>query len=303
MAETNIIKTPDLGTPLPSGRTVAFVERFANNFNQLQDILNITNLTVAKNGIVQTQKFEVTRPEGDAGQGIVPEGDDIPLTHVRRVDGRLITVPLRKYRKAVTVEEVMRVGYPTAVNKSDLAVMNDISKDIDSDFFKFFGTDAVDLGTAETLQAAFGKMWGNVNKAFNTIGKTVVFVNPIDAGNYLGAAAIENGQSVGFGLTLLTQFTNVNVVVKNSVPEGTIYGTAAENLGIAIPELTDDVRQLFNDKRVYTDAKGLMFAAENSETKNATGETLILTGSTIFAEVTDGVFKLTLSEPATEPVV
>ena len=301
-AEKNLIKTPDLGTPV-TPRTVAFVEQFANNFNNLAKNLNVFNVIKAKNGIVIPQKFVATLPDGDAARGIVAEGEEIPLTHVKRVDADPIKVALRKHRLAVTVEEVMRVGYNTAVNRTSETVMDKISEDMDGDFYKFFDSDAVDLGAVGTLQEAFGLVWGNVNKAFNTVGKSVIFVNPIDAGKYLGSAAIENGQAVGFGLTLLTNFTNVTVVVRNSVPEGTYYATAEKNINVAVPELDDEVRQLFNDKRVYTDENNLMIAVENSETKNATGETLILSGATFFPEVTNGVFKGTFSAPVESPTV
>lgn len=297
MAETNIIKTPDLGNAVDA-RTIDFVEQFSDKVTRLKELLNLTNVINVKNGKIQTSKFTVTPPSGDAGKGIVPEGDDIPLTHVKKEPGREIVVPLRKYRKAVTVEEVNRVGYETAVLRTDKAAMDKISKDVRGDFMTFFATDAVDKGTATNLQQAFGKMWGEVQNAFDGDGKATVFINPLDAGTYLGSAAIENGQSVGFGLTLLTGFTNVNVIIQNTVPQGVIYGTSEGNLNLGKIDLNSDVRQMFNDKPQYTDENGFILAVQESQTRNATSESLLLTGLALFAEVTNGVFKITLAPVA-----
>ncbi|WZU00621.1 hypothetical protein MGH68_13880 [Erysipelothrix sp. D19-032] len=85
---------------------------------KLTESLGITRPLPLKQGNkIQTYKYVVTKATGDAGNGIVGEGEDIPLTHVKRVKDREIEVGFRKYRKAVTMEEVQRIGYDAKSHK------------------------------------------------------------------------------------------------------------------------------------------------------------------------------------------
>lgn len=220
--ETNIIKTPDMGV----ARDIDFVERFSLSLTKLTEALGITKPMPIKQGNkIVTYKFVVTKAAGAAANGIVPEGEDIPLTHVKRVKDREIEVGFRKYRKAVTMEEVQRVGYGMAVTKSDKQVLGLMQKNIRTDFFDHLATAPTKLNAA-SLQDAFGKAWGKLNSIFEDYGdfQIVQFINPEDAGDYLGESAISNGASVGFGLTLLKDYTGAGIVLTNaSVPRGTVF--------------------------------------------------------------------------------
>ena len=151
-AEDNLIKTPDMGV----AKDIDFVERFAASLIKLTESLGITRPLPLKQGNkIQTYKYVVTKATGDAGNGIVGEGEDIPLTHVKRVKDREIEVGFRKYRKAVTMEEVQRIGYDAAVTKSDNQVLGLMQKNVRTDFFDFLATAPTKL-KATGLQATFG---------------------------------------------------------------------------------------------------------------------------------------------------
>lgn len=291
MAEKNLIKTPDLGAV----NAIDFVNVFGGKIDKLRELLGVTRPFPLKQGnIVRTYNFNVDLAEGD---GIVPEGDDIPLSHVSRVPGEDITVDFRKYRRAVSIEEVHRVGYETASNKVDRALLAEIQKEIRKGFITNLDKNPTDLGTATDLQDAFAKAWGNVEDVFDgEADETVVFINPLDAGNYLGSAVIENGQSVGFGLTLLSNFTNVRVFINNSVPKGTVYATAANNLNLAYIDGNGETSRMFHGKNVYKDDLGLINYVKDDNTTNLTEQASIYLGITLFAEVLNGVFKLSLGE-------
>lgn len=291
-AEPNIIKTPDLGAVA----AIDFVEQFGYSITQLQKALGVTRPQPLRQGNkIAMYKFTVTKPaNADAAKGIVGEGEDIPLTHVSRALDREVTVPFRKYRKAVTIEEVQRVGYDRAVNDTDTQVLRSIQKDVRNDFFTFLGTAPTDIGSVDGLQQSFGKIWGKVTALFDDEVPVIVFINPEDAGDYLGNAVIENGQAVGFGLTLLKGFTNVTVFINNSVPKGQVYGTAQDNLNIAYIDANGETSKLFQGKPITTDETGLIALVKDDNTTNLTAQSTIYTGTVLFAEVVDGVVKATL---------
>lgn len=293
MPENNIIKTPDMGTVA----AVDFVEQFGHSITKLQEALGVTRLTgLSQGNKLQTYKYVVTKPtDEDAAKGIIAEGEDVPLTHVKRELDKEIEVSFRKYRKAVTMEEVQRVGYEVAVAESDAQVQREIQKDTRRDFFNFLGTAPTTIGSVAGLQESFGKLWGKVTDIFDDEVGVIVFINPIDAGNYLGDAVITNGQSVGFGLTLLTGFTNVRVLVNNSVPQGSVYATAENNLNIAYLNTNGEAAKVFEGKPVITDETGLIGLVKDDNTTNFTNQSSIFTGLTIFAEVTNGVVKATIA--------
>lgn len=292
MPENNLIKTPDLGAV----NAIDFVEQFAYSIKNLQQALGITRIHALSQGNkIQTYKFTVTKPtDGEAAKGKVAEGEDIPLTHVSRVKDKDYSVELRKYRKAVTAEEIQRVGYEMAVANTDREVVRSIQKDVRKEFFDFLATAPTDLGKVATLQESFGKVWGKINDVFDDDMDIIVFVNPLDAGSYLGNAVIQNGQSVGFGLTLLSDFTGITVMVNNSVPQGTVYATAKDNLNLAYIDTNGEISKLFVNKTVTTDQTGLIGIVEDDNTVNLTNQSTIFTGVTLFSEVANGVVKATI---------
>lgn len=297
MPEKNIIQTPDMGTV----EAVDFVNKFSENLKKLQEALGITRPQPMKQGNkIRTYKFVVTKPTDDDGKEIDPasigEGEDIPLTHVKRVLDKEYEVGFQKWRKAVTIEEVQRVGYEMACEKTDAKVLNMIQKGVRTDFFKYLNTAPTDLGEVAGLQDAFGKSWGKLGSIFDDENAgTIVFINPEDAGEYLGSAVIANGQSVGFGMTLLTGFTNVTVIINNSVPKGSFYSTVADNINLQYIDVHGEASKLFQGKSVVSDELGLIGLVKDDNTTNLTNQSTLFGGIALFAEVTSGVLKGTLA--------
>jgi hypothetical protein len=295
MPEKNIIKTPDMGV----ARDIDFVERFSFSLVKLTEALGITRPLPLKQGNkIQTYKYEITTADGEAANGIVGEGEEIPLTHVKRVPDREIKVGFRKYRKAVTMEEVHRIGYDAAVTKSDSKVLGMMQKNIRTDFFEFLATAPTKL-KAESLQGAFGKAWGKLNTIFEDYGEfqIVQFINPEDAGDYLGEAVIANGQSVGFGLTLLKDFTGAGIVLTNaSVPRGKVYSTAVDNINLMYIDVNGESSKTFEGLPLVTDELGLIALVKQADAKTATTGSTLYNGITLFAEITNGVVETTIEK-------
>lgn len=117
-AEANLIKIPDMG----KANAIDFVNRFGYSIKNLQKVLGISRITKARQGdTFSTSKYVVTMPSGD-----VAEGDTIPLTHVKKEPDKEYKLGFKKYRKAVSMEEVQRVGYEQASITSDREVLKEI---------------------------------------------------------------------------------------------------------------------------------------------------------------------------------
>ncbi len=289
MAE--VIKKADLA----EAQAIDFVGRFGFKVNKLVETLGITNKIPMKVGDkIATYKFNLTEADGAAANGVVAEGTDIPLTHVGREVDKEYPIAFKKYRKAVTIEAVQKYGYDLAVKKTDKEVLNKVQKDIREAFFTMLATSPT-ADTATGLQEAFGKAWGKVNNIFDSDEQVVVFVNPEDAGDYLGTANISNGESVGFGLTLLQGFTNIKAFTLNGVPKGKVYATAVGNLNLAYLDAKGEVSKMFVNKPVFTDETGLIGLVRDDNTTNLTNQSSIFTGIQLFPEIPAGVIEYTLN--------
>lgn len=96
-------------------------------------------------------------------------------------------------------------------------------------------------------------------------------------------------------MTLVGNFVGVTVIADASVPAGTMYATAKDNLNIVAVDPTGEVKKMFAGLPYFTDETGLIGYVKNANTTNATEEALIFTGIYLFAEVTSGVVKATIA--------
>lgn len=286
MADPKLIKTPDMGEV----QAKDFVEKFAESINKLTQALSTARPQAMTQGnTIQMYKFTPDM----AATTQVAEGEDIPLSAIRRTKDRSFTVGFEKVRKAVTIEEVQRVGYDMAVLQSDKRVLREIQKNIRKGFFDFLATAPKDLGAQDGLQQAIAHSIGELQVLFDDDAvETIVFVNPLDAANYLGAADITNGTSVGFGLTLLDNFLGgVQLVMNGSVPKGTFYATVKENINLMHLDTNGESRKLFENKSITTDETGLIAMVRDDNTTNLTNQSTLYWGVKLFPEVANGVMK------------
>ena len=209
-------------------KEIDFVSRFENNWQALVDILGImrpvrkqpgTQLVASKASIVLED-------------GTVAEGDEIPLSQATIVPVTYANIELLKYRKRVTIEAVDKFGAPLAVQKTDDALLNEITGGILEDFYEFAQTGTL-TGTEETFQMALAmavtKAKNKFKKSHLNYGNVVAFVNDIDAGRYLGAAQITTQNRNG--IEYLKDFLGANTVILSAeIPQGTIVATPADNI-------------------------------------------------------------------------
>lgn len=292
MADPKLIKTPDMGEV----QAKDFVEQFSESITKLTQALSTTRPQAMTQGnTIQMYKFTTDM----ASTTTVGEGEDIPLSGVKRTKDRSFTVSFEKARKAVSIEEVQRVGYDMAVQQSDKHILKEIQKKVRKGFFDFLATAPTDLGAQGGLQNAIAQAVGKLQVLFDDDAvDTIVFINPMDAAKYLGAADITNGVSVGFGLTLLNNFLGgITLIENSSVPEGTFYATVKDNINLMYLDTNGESRKLFENKPITTDETGLIALVRDDNTTNLTNQSTLYWGIKIFPEVANGVIKGTLAEP------
>ena len=288
--------------------SIDFVKQFESNVNRLREALGIMRMQpLTKGNTVNIWGDKVIEPTGTAGTddgagGIVNSAVDIPLTEVQRNLDRTIELKWHKYRKVVPWETIQQFGYDQAVLQTDSTMMLQIQNDIRKDLF----SNLTNLSSATTanvtgnLQTALGAAYGKVMDALDgNVDQIVMFANPQDAGDYLGSAVIQNGQSVGFGLTLVEDFMGARLLLNNSIPKGQYIATAVNNLNLAYMPANDaELMQALAGKQTTTGELGLITLVHDINTTNATQQSTVMDAIQMFPEISAGVVKGTISAPA-----
>lgn len=285
--EANLTTMDGLGTI----KSIDFVNRFNYSIQELLEVLAVTRrLPLAQDQKITTYKFTTTKPSTTAG-----EGEIIPLTKVERKKDKEYEVPLNKYRKVTTAEAIRRHGFSASVNDTDNEMLSVIQQDVKADFFTFLAT-APTKQSAATLQMALSTGWAKARNFFKNKGNVtyVSFVNSMDVAKFLGEGTIQVSSSTQYGFTLLKDYLNQNVIVFDDIPEGKVYTTAVENIVFAYQDVASS--ELANAFDLITDPSNLIGTSHSVNKQNATVETLAMNGSTLFAEILDGVVETSIVE-------
>lgn len=265
--------------------SIDHINVLVKGIKSLQELLGITNMKAMGSGnVIKRYKHTVTKQSGK-----VAEGEVIPLSKTTRVALDPITVELRKYRKQTTAEAIQK-NREVALNESDDELMQDARKEIVKDFYDIVngGTGSAKAGTG--LQSAAAQVWGALQVYYEDMDVTpVFFVNPLDVADYLGNAAISS-QTL-FGVRYFENFLGLGTAIVNSrVAQGTVVGTAVENLNGAYVPAGGDTADIFG---LTFDESGLVGMTHGVNTNNASVDSLLLTGVKFYAEDVSGIFKST----------
>lgn len=285
MAEVNLQVQGDFS----KAQSIDFVDRFGSNLSKLVEALGVTRRMPVSNGMtLKTYTSSVTMAADDS----VGEGEVIPLSKVQTVEGPSIELAFKKYRKAASAEAIQKHGFDQAIVETDEKLLREIQKGVRSDFFNFLGT-GTGTASAENLQGAFAQAWGQVQVKFeDDAAQTVAFVNPLDIADYLAKAEVS--VQTAFGLQYIQNFGGVDTVIINtSVPKGTIYATAPENIVLAYVNIAGgEISKAFD---FTTEELGLIGVTHDIEKNKLTAETVALSGVKLFAERLDGVVKVAIT--------
>lgn len=279
------VKTTDIA----KAQSLDFVNQFTGGLSKLIEALGVVRKLPMSSGMtIKTYKSKAEMSDGN-----VAEGEIIPLSKAILEPAEVKELSLKKFRKMVTGEAIQRSGFAVAVSETDNILLKEIQKSVRADLF-----DGLKAGTGsgkgEGLQAALAQCWGLVQSKFEDDGvETVVFANPMDVAEYVGSANIST--QTAFGMTFLSGFAGCKVITNTSVPAGTLYATAPQNLVCAYVNMYGSETSRAFD--MYADQLGMIGVTHEPAKDCLSYETVAAMGVLFFAEMLDGVFKVQITKP------
>lgn len=275
-------------------REVDFVSRFSANWNALREIMNIINpVRKAPGTTIRSYKATVTLEDGE-----VPEGAVIPYSKAKVVPVADKNITIKKYAKAVTLEDVDKYGARVAVQMTDDAFLNELQGSVLSDFYAFVQTGTLtseESGFQMAFAMAVGMAVDKFKKLRRDASNVVAFVNTLDAYRYLGAAEL-NVQTL-FGIQYIQNFMGASTVILSSeLAQGKVIATAAGNIVLYYVDPADsEFAELGLHYVVDGETNLIGFHAEGNYT-TAVGESFAIMGLLLWAEYLDAVAVVTIAD-------
>lgn len=275
-------------------REIDFVTRFTQNWDALRQILGIMRpIRKAPGTTLVSYTASVTLEDGD-----VDPGEVIPYSKATVVKAGMEDLTIKKYAKAVPIEDVEKYGAAIAVQKSDDAFLYELQNTVLTRFFTFLNTGSL-TSTETTFQMALAMAKANVLNKFQTLRRTVTnvvgFVNVLDFYEYLGAADVT--VQTAFGLTYIQNFLGYSTIFLMSAPDiarGKVIAVPVENIDLYYIDPGDaEFRQLGLNYAVQGETNLIGFHA-NGNYSTAVGETFALMGMALWAEYLDGIAVVTI---------
>lgn len=288
-AETNLIKAEQMRKV----REVDFTNQFTHNsLNKLMEVLGVTRKIPMMEG---TTMYLYTTTGALVNNGVVAEGEVIPLSQYEVTKTPVGEITLKKWRKAVSAEAIKKSGYNNSVVETDSKLLKDVQAGIRTDFFSLIngsitGSTSV---TGVGLQAALANAWAQLQVKFeDDTAEAVYFVNPVDIGNYLASANIT--VQTAFGLNYIEDFLGLGtVIITSRVTAGTFVATAKQNIVLYYLTMSGDIANAFQLTTDETGYVGIKSGYQNEE--RAQIESLVMSGIQLFVEYAAGVVKGTIT--------
>ena len=276
-----------------TAREVDFVTRFADNWEALRNILGIMRpIRKAPGTQLISYTADVTLESGDVEPGHVIPYSKATITQAAKGD-----LEIKKYAKAVPIEDVNKYGAAIAVEKSDDAFLTKLQNEVLNNFYTFLNTGTL-TGEAATWQAALAKAQGEVLNKFASMQKDVTsvvgFANILDAYDYLGASEIT--VQTRFGVQYVEDFLGYSVLFLLPAPRvarGTVLATPVENMDLYYIDPSDsDFAKLGLNYTTQGETNLIGFHAQGNY-GTAVGESYAIMGMALWAEYLDGIAKIT----------
>ena len=277
-----------------TAREIDFVSRFGTNWDALREILGVFRpIRKAPGTQLVTYSASVTLESGD-----VPAGAVIPYSKATVTKAAQADLDLKKYAKAVPIEDVNKYGAAIAVQKSDEAFLVELQNEVLTSFYAFLNTGSL-TSTESTFQRALAMAKGNVINKFNTIRKTVTdvvgFANVLDFYDYLGDAQIS--VQTQFGMTYVKNFLGYSTLFLLSdqdIARGKVIALPVENIDLYYADPSDsEFAQLGLNYTVQGETNLIGFHA-NGNYSTAVGESFAIMGMKLWAEYLDGIAVVTV---------
>lgn len=301
MAATNVETLTAPRDSLPnvytnvSAREQDFVSVFNLNWDALRQIIGIMRpIRKAPGTSLVTYTASVALEDGD-----VPAGAVIPYSKATIEKAGMADLTIKKYAKAVPIEDVAKYGAEIAIEKSDEAFRNQLQNNVLTDFYAFLNTGSLAVsatGFQQALAKAKGAVLDKFNKMRRTVTNVVGFANVLDFYDYLGDAAIS--VQTQFGMTYVQNFLGYSTLFLLSEPDiarGRVIAVPVENIDLYYIDPGDsEFARLGLNYTTAGETNLIGFHAEGNYT-TAVGETFALMGMKLWAEYLDGIAVATIA--------
>lgn len=271
-----------------------FVTSFAQNWNALREIMGVTRPIKKQPGtVLKSYKASLVLEDGN-----VPEGTEIPLSKAKVEEVAHADLTIRKYGKAITIEDVDKYGEEVAIEMTDEAFRNELLGEIMGEFYDFALTGTLNPDGATDFKMGVALAIGAVKDKFKKMRKdasrVVVWVNTLDAYTYLGAADLST--QTAFGMEYVKGFMGAETLILSSeIPAGKILATPVNNI---VDYYADPSNSAFARMglryTVDSDAPMLGFAIEG-DYSTATGKNWAIMGHKLWAEYLDAIAVVTVA--------
>ena len=275
-------------------RRADFVTSFAQNWNALREIMGVTSPIKKQPGtVLKSYKASLVLEDGN-----VAEGAEIPLSKATVEEVAHADLTIRKYGKAITIEDVDKYGEEVAIELTDEAFRNELLGEIMGEFYDFALTGTLNPDGATDFRMGVALAIGAVKDKFKKMRKdasrVVVWVNTLDAYTYLGAADLTT--QTAFGMEYVKGFMGAETLILSSeIPAGKILATPVNNI---VDYYADPSNSAFARMglryTVDSDAPMLGFAIEG-DYSTATGKNWAIMGHKLWAEYLDAIAVVTVS--------
>lgn len=286
----NTTKSTDITV---SVRELDFVTRFEQTWDTLREIMGIMRPIKKAAGT----KLVASKATITLANGVVGEGDEVPLSLAKVTPVAYDDLEFLKYRKRVTAEAVDKYGAEIAVQKTDDALLNEITGDVMDKFYTFLQTGTL-ISTEKTFQMAVSMAVTKVRDAFKkkhlNYSTIVAFVNTLDVGRYLGEANIS--LQTKNGINYLKDFLGADIVIVSSeIPENTVLATPADNICLYYADVSNEFASLGLVYTTNNNPSGLIGVHKEAVYGRVSGDTHAIVGMKLWAEYLDGISKITIS--------
>lgn len=290
-----------------TAREVDFVTRFNDNWDALRDIMGVMRpIRKAPGSQLISYTAKVALESGD-----VDPGNVIPYSKATVEKRTHENLTIKKYAKAVPIEDVEQYGAEIAIEKSDDAFLVELQNVVLGDFYTFLNTGSL-TGVAATWQSALAKAQGLVLNKFATMRKNttgiVGFANILDAYDYLGEAAIST--QMNFGLTYIKNFMGYSTLFllpetlgQNNAGEdipgvspGKVLATPSENIDLYYIDPSDSEFARLDLNYTTAGETNLIGFHAQGNYSTAVGETYAIMGMKLWAEYLDGIANVSFGD-------
>lgn len=278
-----------------TAREVDFVTRFNENWSALRQIMGIMRpIRKAPGTALVSYTANVELQDGNVAPGNV-----IPYSKATITQAAKSELKVKKYAKAVPIEDVEKYGAALAVEKSDDAFLTKLQNEVLTSFYAFLNTGSL-TRDAITWQAALAKAQGEVLNKFASMQKDVTqvvgFANILDAYDYLGTANIT--VQTQFGLTYVKNFMGYSTLFllpESMVARGKVIATPVENIDQYYIDPSDSEFAKLGLRYTTDGETGLIGFHAQGNYSTAVGESYAIMGIALWAEYLDGIAVITVT--------